>query len=69
MYLRSSAPASVEVASVTGGTPSVIVTKSAHNLVPGDIVIIGPYKVLESLTNDQKVKDEKATTQPATKKS
>jgi HlyD family secretion protein len=35
----------------------------------GDVVIIGPYKVLEGLTNEQKVKDEKATTQPATKKS
>jgi HlyD family secretion protein len=35
----------------------------------GDVVIIGPYKVLEGLSNDQKVKDEKATTQPTTKKS
>jgi HlyD family secretion protein len=33
----------------------------------GDVVVIGPYKVLEGLAHDQKLKDEKAAaTQPAT---
>jgi hypothetical protein len=34
----------------------------------GDRVITGPYKILESLANDQKVKEEakSATTQPTT---
>lgn len=36
-------------------------------LAEGDLIITGPYKVLESLKHDQKVKDERgAATQPAT---
>lgn len=35
-------------------------------LNPGDVVIVGPYKVLESLTHDQAVRDERQpTTAPA----
>jgi len=37
-------------------------------LKDGDQVIVGPYKVLEGLANDTKVRDEKTvTTQPTTK--
>lgn len=36
-------------------------------LADGDLIITGPYKVLETLKHDQKVKDERAAaTQPAT---
>jgi HlyD family secretion protein len=35
-------------------------------LSDSDKIITGPYKALEKLAHDQKVKDEKATTQPAT---
>jgi HlyD family secretion protein len=35
-------------------------------LSASDTVITGPYKVLESLKHDQKIKDERATTKPTT---
>ena len=34
-----------------------------------DVIVIGPYKVLESIQHDQALKDEKATTQPTTQSS
>jgi hypothetical protein len=34
-------------------------------LKEGDVIVAGPYKILESLQHDQKLRDEKATTQPA----
>jgi len=57
------------VTPVKVGASDIQRTAIEAGLNPGDVVIIGPYKVLEGLSNDQKVKDEKATTQPTTKKS
>ena len=57
------------VTPVKVGPSDIQRTVIESGLNEGDTVIIGPYKVLEGLANDQKVKDEKATTQPSTKKS
>jgi HlyD family secretion protein len=55
------------VTPVKVGPSDITRTVIESGLNPGDVVIIGPYKVLEGLANDQKVRDERATTQPATK--
>ncbi|MGE5610960.1 MAG: efflux RND transporter periplasmic adaptor subunit [Bacillota bacterium] len=50
------------------GASDVIYTILESGLQAGDRIVTGPYKVLESLQHDQKVKEEKAaTTQPTTK--
>jgi len=49
------------------GPSDVTHTIIDSGLAEGDQVIVGPYKVLEKLANDQKVKDEKtvpSSTQP-----
>jgi HlyD family secretion protein len=55
------------VTPVKVGPSDVTHTIVESGLAEGDQVIVGPYKVLEKLTNDQKVKDEKTvpSTQPA----
>ncbi|MBX7244225.1 MAG: efflux RND transporter periplasmic adaptor subunit [Candidatus Sumerlaeaceae bacterium] len=50
---------------VTVGPSDATHTVITAGLKEGDPVIIGPYKVLEKLTHDQKVKDEKETTATA----
>jgi HlyD family secretion protein len=54
------------VAPVKVGPSDVTRTIIESGLAEGDQVIVGPYKVLEKLANDQKVKDEKTvpSTQP-----
>jgi HlyD family secretion protein len=53
------------VTPVRVGASDVTRTIIESGLNEGESVIVGPYKVLEKLTNDQKVKDEKTiTTQP-----
>ena len=48
------------------GASDVTRTIIESGLNEGETVVVGPYKVLEKLTNDQKVKDEKTvTTQPS----
>jgi HlyD family secretion protein len=54
------------VTPVTIGASDMTHTIITTGLKEGESVIIGPYKVLEALQHDQKVKDEKAATQPAT---
>jgi hypothetical protein len=54
---------------VTVGPSDDADTIITSGLKPGDAVIIGPYKVLESLQHGQAVKNEStpaATTQPTT---
>ncbi|CAN5644794.1 efflux RND transporter periplasmic adaptor subunit [soil metagenome] len=56
------------VTPVKVGPSDVTHTLIESGLKECDEVIVGPYKVLENLANDQKVKDEKTvTTQPSTK--
>jgi len=56
------------VTPVKVGPSDVSHTIIESGLNADDQVIVGPYKVLEKLAHDQKVKDEKlATTQPTTK--
>jgi len=55
------------VTPVKVGPSDVTHTIIDSGLAEGDQVIVGPYKVLEKLANDQKVKDEKtvpSSTQP-----
>ena len=53
------------VTPVRVGASDVTKTIIESGLNEGEQVIVGPYKVLEKLANDQKVKDEKTvTTQP-----
>lgn len=47
---------------VTVGPSDITHTMIESGLKEGDRIIVGPYKVLESLKNDQKVKDEDETT-------
>ncbi|HEX2971331.1 MAG TPA: efflux RND transporter periplasmic adaptor subunit [Tepidisphaeraceae bacterium] len=50
------------------GASDVIYTIIESGVREGDRIVTGPYKVLESLQHDQKVKEEQAaTTQPTTK--
>jgi HlyD family secretion protein len=46
------------------GASDLTHTVIESGVAEGDAVIIGPYKVLDSIQHDQPVKDEKATTQP-----
>jgi HlyD family secretion protein len=56
------------VTPVKVGPSDMTHTMIESGLKEGDVVVIGPYKVLETLAHDQKLKDEKtAATQPATK--
>ena len=61
------------VTPVTAGPSDVTHTVIKSGLAEGDVVISGPYKVLESIQHDQRVTDEataeknKAATQPAKK--
>jgi HlyD family secretion protein len=49
------------------GASDITHTVIESGLSEGDVVIAGPYKVLEQLKHDQKVRDETATTRPATR--
>ncbi|HEV8604745.1 MAG TPA: efflux RND transporter periplasmic adaptor subunit [Tepidisphaeraceae bacterium] len=51
--------------SIGGSDLTHTVIKSG--LTESDVIITGPFKVLESVQNDQKVKEERATTRPTTK--
>jgi HlyD family secretion protein len=56
------------VTPVKVGASDVTHTIIASGLDEGDRVVVGPYKVLESMTHNQVVRDEAAsTTQPATR--
>jgi HlyD family secretion protein len=56
------------VTPVKVGPSDVTHTLIESGLKDGDQVIVGPYKVLESLAHDQRVRDEKTvTTQPVAK--
>ena len=57
------------VTPVKVGPSDITHTVVESGLADGDIVIVGPYKVLEAMKHDQKVKDEKLvpSTQPAAK--
>ena len=56
------------VTPVTVGPSDLTRTLIKSGIKEGDVVIIGPYKILETLAHDQRVKDEKTvTTQPTTK--
>lgn len=48
------------------GASDITHTVIESGLKEGDAVIAGPYKVLETLKHEQAVRDEAATTQPAT---
>lgn len=50
------------------GASDVTQTIVESGLSAGDQIIVGPYKELEKLMNDQAVKDEAATTQPSAAK-
>jgi HlyD family secretion protein len=54
---------------VVVGASDLTHTVIKAGLADGDLVITGPYKALEKLAHDQKVKDEKAATQPSTQPS
>jgi HlyD family secretion protein len=54
---------------VTVGASDLTHTIIKSGLAEGDVIITGPYKALEKLAHDQKVKDEKAATQPSTQSS
>lgn len=54
------------VTPVTVGASDVISTVVTAGVSEGDQIISGPYKVLEGLKHDQKVKLEKPATQPST---
>ena len=55
------------VTPVTVGPSDATRTQITSGLSAGDLVVTGPYKVLESLKHDQGVKDNRtATTMPAT---
>lgn len=55
------------VTPVTVGPSDISHTMIKSGISDGDRVITGPYKVLEALAHDQKVKEElKSTTQPST---
>jgi HlyD family secretion protein len=57
------------VTPVRVGPSDIQRTTIESGLSEGDIVIVGPYKALEPIKHDDKVKDEKtATTQPSTQK-
>ena len=50
------------------GASDIMYTIIESGLNPGDPIVVGPYKVLESIQHDQKLKEEKAaTTQPTTR--
>jgi HlyD family secretion protein len=51
------------------GASDLTHTVIESGLTEGDQIVIGPYKVLESIQHDQAIKDEKATTQPTTQTS
>ena len=57
------------VVPVTVGASDLTHTIIKAGLTDGDVIITGPYKALEKLAHDQKVKDEKATTRPSTQPS
>lgn len=57
------------VTPVKVGASDIQRTIIESGLSAGDVVIVGPYKALEPLKHDDRVKDEKATTQPATQNS
>lgn len=48
------------------GASDITHTVIESGLSESDRVVIGPYKVLESIQHDQAIRDEKATTQPTT---
>lgn len=56
------------VTPVTAGPSDITDTVILSGLNDGDKIITGPYKALELLKHDQPVKEEAATTQPATTK-
>lgn len=56
------------VTPVTAGPSDITDTVILSGLNDGDKIITGPYKALELLHHDQPVKEEAATTQPATTK-
>jgi len=55
-----------EVTPVTIGASDMTHTIIKSGLSAGEQIITGPFKVLASLANDQKVKDDQATTKPST---
>jgi HlyD family secretion protein len=54
------------VTPVVVGPSDLTHTIIKSGLAASDTVITGPYKVLEALKHDQKIKDERATTKPTT---
>ena len=54
---------------VTVGPSDLTHTLIESGVTEADRIITGPYKVLEKIAHDQAVKDDKATTQPATQAS
>lgn len=54
------------VTPVVVGSSDLTYTIIKSGLSEGEMLITGPYKALEKLAHDQKVKDEKAATQPST---
>lgn len=54
------------VTPVTVGPSDLTHTMIKSGLSEGDLIITGPYKALEKIAHDQKIKDEKATTKPST---
>jgi len=56
------------VTPVTVGASDLQRTMITSGLNAGDVIVIGPYKTLDKIQNDDPIKDEKATTQPSTPK-
>jgi hypothetical protein len=55
------------VTPVTIGAADATCTEIVSGLSPDDRLIVGPYKVLEAIRHEQKVRDDRASaTQPAT---
>jgi predicted component of type VI protein secretion system len=53
---------------VSIGASDMTQTEITSGLKTGDQIIVGPYKVLPTMADGQKVKAESATTKPATTK-
>jgi HlyD family secretion protein len=53
------------VTPVTVGPSDLQRTVITSGLSAGDVIVVGPYKTLDKIQNDDLIKDEKATTQPS----
>jgi hypothetical protein len=67
VYRSVDGKAVVTPVSIGGSDLTHTVIKSG--LSESDMIITGPFKVLESIAHDQKIKEDRATTRPTTKPS